>query len=343
MAIRVLVVDDSAFMRKVISDILSSGSGIEVVGTAQDGEEALRKVKELGPDVVTLDIEMPQMDGLTSLAYIMAEHPVPVVMLSAMNKREANVVIKSLEYGAVDFIPKPGGVVSLDIENVQDEILTKVKIAAGTKVKRAKLLLPKPRFVKPSIKPRIARKEVVAIGASTGGPRALTHVLSHLPGNIPLGFLVVQHMPSTFTASLAEHLGWQCSLKVKEAEDEETVRPGLALIAPGDYHMIVEGSSEKKVRLIQAPKVNGVRPSVDVMMKSVAEAYERRVLGVILTGMGADGAAGMKVIKERGGETIVEDESSCVVFGMPKAAIDLGCVDKVVPLSQIPQDIMRMI
>jgi two-component system chemotaxis response regulator CheB len=328
-------------MRKVISDMLSSDDEIEVVGTAQDGEEALRKVKELSPDVVTLDIEMPRMDGLTSLAYIMVEHPVPVVMLSAMSKREADVVIKSLKYGAVDFIPKPSGVISLDIEDIKGEILSKVKMAARTRVKRAKLLLPRPRFVRPSVKPGRGRKEVAIIGASTGGPQALTYILSHLPGSISLGFLVVQHMPSTFTASLAEHLSWQCSLKVKEAEDGERISPGLALIAPGDYHMIVEGSDKEKVRLIQTPKVHGVRPSVDVTMKSAAEVYGRKVLGVILTGMGEDGAQGAKVIKERGGEIIAEDKSSCVVFGMPKAAIDLGCVDRVMTLTQIPREIMR--
>ncbi len=340
MGIRALIADDSAFMRKVISDMLSSDDEIEIVGTAQDGEEALRKVKELSPDVVTLDIEMPRMDGLTSLAYIMVEHPVPVVMLSAMNKREADVVIKSLKYGAVDFIPKPSGVISLDIEDIKGEILAKVKMAARTRVKRAKLLLPRPRFVQPSVRSR-GRKEVAVIGASTGGPQALTYVLSHLPGSIPLRFLVVQHMPSTFTASLAEHLSWQCSLEVKEAEDGETIRPGLVLIAPGDYHMIVKGSDEEKVRLIQTPKVHGVRPSVDVTMKSAAEVYGRKVLGVILTGMGEDGTQGAKVIKERGGEIIAEDKSSCVVFGMPRAAIDSGYVDKVVALSHIPREIMQ--
>ena len=342
MTIRALIADDSAFMRKVISDMLSSDNEIEVVGTAQDGEEALRKVKELSPDVVTMDIEMPRMDGLTSLAYIMVEHPVPIVMLSAMNKREADVVIKSLKYGAVDFIPKPSGVISLDIEDIKDEILSKVKMAARTRVKRAKLLLPRPRFVRPSVRSRDG-KEVAVIGASTGGPQALTYILSHLPGNIPLGFLVIQHMPPAFTASLAEHLSWQCSLKVKEAEDGERIRPGLALIAPGDYHMIVEEGNEEKVKLIQTPRVHGVRPSVDVTMKSVAHVYGKRALGIVLTGMGEDGAQGVRAIKERGGETIAEDKSSCVVFGMPKAAIDLGCVDRVIALSQIPREIMRTI
>jgi two-component system chemotaxis response regulator CheB len=343
MGIRTLVVDDSAFMRKVVSDMLGSDSEIEVVGTAQDGEEALQKVEELSPDVVTMDIEMPRMDGLTALAYIMAEHPVPVVMLSAMSKREADIVIKSLKYGAVDFIPKPSGVISLDIEDIKGEILSKVKMAARTKVKRAELLLPRPRFVRPSVKPGSGRKEVAVIGASTGGPQALTCILSHLPGSIPLGFLVVQHMPSTFTASLAEHLSWQCSLKVKEAEDGERIRPGLALIAPGDYHMVVEGGSEERVRLTQTPKVHGVRPSVDVTMKSAAEVYGRKVLAVILTGMGEDGAEGVRAIKEGGGRAIAEDKSSCVVFGMPRAAIDSGYVDKVVALSHIPREIMRTI
>jgi two-component system chemotaxis response regulator CheB len=343
LAIRALIVDDSAFMRKVLADMLNSDSDIEVIDTARDGEDALKKVKELNPDVVLLDVEMPKMDGLTALAYIMAEHPTPAVMLSAMDKREADVVIKSFEHGAIDFIPKPSGVIFLDIESIKEEILSKVKMAAGIEVERIEFSLPEIKFVKPAPKPKLAKKEVVAIGASTGGPQALTQILSHLPGNIPVGLLIVQHMPSIFTSSLAEHLAWQCSIRVKEAKDGEVVSPGLALIAPGDYHMIVEKSDEERVKLIQTPKVNGVRPSIDIMMKSAAEVYGEKVLGVILTGMGSDGAAGMKAIKERGGETIVEDKSSCVVFGMPKATIDLGCADKVVPLSEIPKEIIKMI
>jgi two-component system chemotaxis response regulator CheB len=331
-------------MRKVLTEILGSDSDIKVIGTARDGEDALKKLKELRPDVVLLDIEMPKMDGLMALAYIMADQPTPVVILSAMDKREANVIVKSLEQGAVDFIPKPSGVISLNIANIRDEIISKVKMAAAVKVQRKKLSMPTMQFIKTFPKREELRREVVAIGASIGGPQALTEILCHLPRNIPIGFLIVQHMPPIFISSLAEHLSWQCSIKVKEAEDGDFVEAGLALIAPGDYHMIVERVDKKKVKvkLTKTPKVNSVRPSIDILMKSVAEVYGEKALGIILTGMGSDGAAGMVAIKQRGGETIVEDESSCLVFSMPKAVINLGCADKILPLYQIPKEIMKI-
>jgi two-component system chemotaxis response regulator CheB len=322
-------------MRKVLTEILGSDSDIKVIGTARDGEDALKKLKELRPDVVLLDIEMPKMDGLMALAYIMADQPTPVVILSAMDKREANVIVKSLEQGAVDFIPKPSGVISLNIANIRDEIISKVKMAAAVKVQRKKLSMPTMQFIKTFPKREELRREVVAIGASIGGPQALTEILCHLPRNIPIGFLIVQHMPPIFISSLAEHLSWQCSIKVKEAEDGDFVEAGLALIAPGDKKKV-------KVKLTKTPKVNSVRPSIDILMKSVAEVYGEKALGIILTGMGSDGAAGMVAIKQRGGETIVEDESSCLVFSMPKAVINLGCADKILPLYQIPKEIMKI-
>lgn len=337
MPINVLVVDDSAFMRKMISDMLNSDPDIRVAGTARDGQDAIEKVERLRPDAITLDVEMPGVDGLTALAYIMNKHPTPVVMLSALTKKGTEETIRALEYGAVDFITKPSGNISLDIEILHSEIIDKVKLAALAKVKRVKAVARK--FVSEEIK-FADRRRVVVIGASTGGPQALVEVLQKLPGRIPACLLVVQHMPKGFTKSFAERLDNLSALDVKEAEDGEPLRPGVAFVAPGDYHMIIEDSA---VKLNQGDKIHGVRPAVDATMKSAAEAFEADTVGVLLTGMGSDGALGMKVIKERGGATIAQDESTSIIFGMPKAALELGCVDKVVPISQIPLEILRIL
>lgn len=335
MPVSVLVVDDSAFMRKMISDVLNSDPEIRVVGTARDGQDAIEKVGKLQPDAITLDIEMPRVDGLTALAYIMNKHPTPVVMLSALTKKGAEETIKALEYGAVDFITKPSGNVSLDIEILRSEIIDKVKLAALAKVKKIKAAARK--VVSEEVK-FADRRRVVVIGASTGGPQALIEVLQKLPGKIPACLLIVQHMPKGFTKSFAERLDSLSDLEVKEAEDGDLLRSNTALVAPGDYHMVIENSA---VKLNQRDKIHGVRPAVDVTMKSAAEAFEADAVGVLLTGMGSDGALGMRAIKERGGATIAQDESTSIIFGMPKAALELGCVDKVVPISQIPLEILR--
>jgi two-component system chemotaxis response regulator CheB len=319
--------------------MLSSDAQIQVIATARDGGDALKKVLELKPDVVTLDIEMPRMDGLATLAHIMARCPTPTLMLSAMDKREADIAILALEHGAIDFIPKPSGTISMDIAKVKDELLEKVRMASKIKVKRAALSLPKKSFVKP-LYVCGARKKVVAIGASTGGPRALAGILPRLPSNLPAALLIAQHMPPTFTSSLAERLDRLSSIEVREAANGDEILPGKALLAPGDYHMVAE---EGRVSLNKKPAMHGVRPSADALMASVADAYGSDAVGVILTGMGSDGAAGMRAIKERGGETIVEDESTCAVFGMPRAAIECGAANRVVPLHQIADEIMRML
>ena len=333
--VRVLVVDDSAVMRKLISDILKGASGIEVIGTARDGGDALSKINSLRPDVVTMDIEMPKMDGLTALTHIMAENPLPVIMVSAMDKRQADITMKALDLGAVDFIPKTSGTLSLDMEKTSQTLISKVIMAAKIKVAKRKAIKISPVSI-----PKFLSKKgdrIVTLGASTGGPRAIPEVLSRLPRDLPAGLLIVQHMPEGFTKSFSERLNWYTSLEVKEAEEGDEITPGLVLVAPGNLHMEID---KKRIHLTDEPQVNNVRPSADVLMKAAAEAYGPRCIGVLLTGMGNDGAQGMKEIKEKGGKTIAQDKESCVVYGMPKAAYDLRIVDKVAPLSKIARNII---
>jgi len=341
--IRVLVVDDSSFMRKSLAHILESESSLEVVGTAADGEEAFRKVKQLHPDVVLLDIEMPVLDGLAALAHIMAECPTPVLMLSALNKADAAIAIKSLEHGAVDFIPKPSGVISYDIDKLSHEIIAKVKTAAGVNVRKLDFRLPKESYLRPWPK-LVAGKKIVVIGASTGGPRAVSTVLSGLPRDISTPIIVAQHMSPEFVPSFVERLQWGGSLEISTARKGEIVRSGRVLVAPGGCHTtVVQNGDAKKICLSRKASPQDVFPSIDYAMESAAEAYAGGVLGVLLTGLGNDGARGMKAIKDAGGSTIVEDQSTCVVFGMPKAAIEMGCVDQVVPLGRIAPAILTMI
>ena len=334
--IKVLVVDDSIVMRRIISDILSKDEEIEVVGAARNGAEALEMVRELDPDVVTMDIEMPVMDGLTALQHIMAESPRPVVMLSSMDKRQADITLKSLDMGAVDFISKTSGSLSLDLERTGEDIIAKVKAAA----KAAILPLPAADKAKPVPIPALSGDWLVIIGSSPGGPKALPEVLSRLPANLPAAVLIVQHMPEGFTRSFAERLNWVSPLEVKEAEEGEEMKQGKVYLAQGNKHLILDG---KRLRLDDGPKVNYVRPAIDVLMKSAAPIYGPRTIGVILTGMGSDGAEGMKCIKRNGGKTIAQSEETCVVYGMPKAVVESGAADRVVPLEEIAQTITVMI
>ncbi len=348
---RVLVVDDSAFMRKVISDMISQVPSFEVVGTARDGLDALQKVAQLQPDVVTLDVEMPHKNGLETLRDIMASQPVPVVMLSSVTQSGAKATLEALALGAVDFIPKPSGAISLDIEKIKDELLTKLKAAALAKVHPLKAK-PQPIktigippvkkqavFPKPSdsTSPRI----IVAIGASTGGPRALEAVLRQFPKDMPAAVLVVQHMPAGFTRSMAERLDQLSSIKVKEAEEGEPISPGVAYVAPGDYHMVVGAGGV--IHLERTPPVNYVRPSIDVTFLSLPPAYAGQTVGVILTGMGKDGAAGMAKIKAAGGVTIVQDESTSVIYSMPRAVVENGDADYILPLDRIGDAAVRAV
>ncbi len=344
---RVVVVDDSAFMRRFISDLLHSDKDLNVIATAINGIDAVEKVKTLKPDVVTMDIEMPEMDGLNALKTIMQECPTPVVMLSSRTKVGADATFRALELGAVDFVAKPSGNISLDLEKIQDELVSKVRVAAQAYQRVIRLTLPAEKADQDTVVSKgvlginLLPQKIVAIGTSTGGPRALQTVLSGLPGNIMAGFAIVQHMPAGFTKSLAERLNNISELRVSEAYDGDELSAGRALIAPGDKHMKIERvGSSFYVKLSDEPPVGGLRPSIDKLMESLVEC-DVPLVGVLLTGMGHDGVAGLKKIQAANGYTIVEDESTCIVYGMPRAAIESKCVDRVVPLSLVSQDILN--
>ena len=340
--VRVLVVDDSSFMRKALIHILEADKSIQVVDIAADGEDAVRKVKQLRPDVVLLDIEMPVMDGLTALAHIMADCPTPVLMLSAVNKRDADVAIRSLEQGAIDFIPKPSGVVSYDIDTLSSRIIDQVRAAASVSVHRIGLSLPQKSYLHPSAK-ATTRTKIIVIGASTGGPTAVVKVLSGLPRDTSAAILVVQHMAPEFIPSFADRLSCACSLQVSVARKGEVISKGQVLVAPGGGHTIIATNDGiKKIGLTKKRLSALSLPSIDCTMESAASAYDNGAMGVLLTGVGSDGALGMKAIKDAGGSTIAQDETTSAVFGMPGAAIKLGCVDKVVPLPKIARTILTM-
>jgi two-component system chemotaxis response regulator CheB len=341
--IRVLVVDDSALMRKIISDMLSDSPDIEVIARATNGEEAIEKVTRLMPDVVTMDIEMPVLDGLHALGYIMSECPTPVIMLST--ESSADVTMTAFQYGAVDFIQKPTGNIIPDLSRIKEELIKKVKAAAGVKTTRLGFMDIKniTKRSEPEVRLKKSRK-IVVIGASTGGPRALQHVIPLLPSSLDAAILVVQHMPPGFTKSLAERLNMQSMIRVREAKEGDIVEPGIILIAPGDFHMVVKqqkqnGKTVEVITLNKGQKVQGVRPSVDVLLNSVASLYGSDALGVILTGMGSDGCVGIMNLKKAGGKAIAEDESTCVVYGMPRAIIEHDLADFILPINRIAEGI----
>ncbi len=330
---KVLVVDDSAFMRKVITKMVDSDPQLTVVGTAFDGRNALKRIEELNPDVITLDVNMPRMDGLTTLQKIMEKNPIPVVMVSATTKEGAEITFRALKLGAVDYIQKPSGQISLDIETVQAELVEKIKTAA-----QANIVTHEHETYSPIKIVEGDTEKIITIGASTGGPPAVEQVLVHLPENTP-PILIVQHMPEGFTKLFADRLNKLCSFQVKEAQNGDVIEQGLALIAPAGQHMKV--SSNGRVKLDKGPTQYGVRPAVDPMMKTAAKVYQNQVIGVILTGMGRDGSCGMQAIKENGGKTIAQNQKTCTVYGMPKTAIEEGNVDKILPLTKIPKQIIK--
>jgi two-component system chemotaxis response regulator CheB len=328
----VLIVDDSAFMRKVIADMLSCDPELNVVGTAVDGVDALEKVSRLYPDVVTLDVTMPRMDGLTALRHIMEQHPIPIIMLSSATREGAETTLKALECGAVDYVLKPSGAISLDIHKVKDELVSKIKTAAKAR------LIRHDRATSLSIQHfQVSQEKIILVGASTGGPPAIEDIFLNLPIDIP-PILIVQHMPSGFTRSFAERLDRMCKFKVKEAQDEDPIVYGQALLAPGGFHMTI--GQDRRVHLNASPPVHGVRPAVDPMMETAANVYGSKIIGVLLTGMGRDGALGMEAIKKNGGTTIAQDEATCTIFGMPRAAIERRAVDKVLPLCSISEELI---
>jgi two-component system chemotaxis response regulator CheB len=337
---QVLIVDDSSLMRQLLTQILSSDPELEVVGTAGDPYVAREKIKALNPDVLTLDIEMPRMDGLTFLDKLMRGHPMPVVMISSLTERGAETTLRALSLGAVDYVSKPRLDVSNGTIEQSRDIIAKVKAAAQVKVRAGANALIPPQAAAPAYRLNATHK-IVAIGASTGGTEALKDLLSALPPDFP-GTVIVQHMPEAFTRQFAERLNSLCRINVKEARDGDRVLPAHALLAPGGHQMaIVRKGLETSVRVYRGERVNRHLPSVDVLFSSCARNLGCNALGVLLTGMGADGAKGMLEMKQADAHTIAQDEASCVVFGMPKEAIQLGAVDQVLPLSRIPEALLQ--
>ncbi|MBY6276994.1 protein-glutamate methylesterase/protein-glutamine glutaminase [Symbiobacterium thermophilum] len=351
--IRVLVVDDSAFMRKVLTELLESDPLITVVATARDGQDGLEKVLQLQPDVVTLDIEMPRLDGYGTLREIMARRPTPVVMVSSHTREGAEATIRALALGAVDFVAKPSGSISLNMHVARDELVAKVKAAAAAtprvRTAAAEMAPVSPREKMQALAglrrqtgfgDRLPRR-LVLIGCSTGGPGALHQIIPRLPADLPAGVLVVQHMPPGFTRSLAQRLDELSAISVREARAGDPVRAGQVLVAPGGYHMLVD--AEGRIALDQGPPVHGVRPAVDVTFESVLPVWKDRLVGVILTGMGYDGAKGMAQLWKAGGWTIAEDASTCVVYGMPRVVVEMGAAREVLPVHSIADAITRAV
>ena len=339
--IRVLVVDDSAIVRKVLSDCLAGEADIEVVGTAPDPYVARDKILSLTPDVVTLDIEMPRMDGLTFLKKIMQFHPLPVIVISSLGQASSHLAIEALAHGAVDVLCKPGGPYS--VGELSRTIADKVRAAASARIRKAAAVPVLGNNALPR-DPRCFRQStVIAIGASTGGTEAIAAVLQEMPASVP-GIVVTQHIPAGFSLAFANRLNQICDIEVKEAEDGDEVKPGRALVAPGNFHMFLRLSARGYLVAVKdGPRVCYQRPSVDVLFSSVAEVAKSDAVGIILTGMGSDGAEGLSKMKSAGAFTIAQDESSCVVFGMPKEAIRNGSVDEVVPLPKIATAILRSV
>ena len=342
--IKVLVVDDSAIVRKVLSEELSRERGIEVIGTAPDPYVARDKIVRLKPDVITLDIEMPRMDGLTFLKKLMRHYPMPVIIVSSLTTKGGDLAMEALSLGALEVISKPSA--SYSVGDMSVQLADKIKAVAHVNM----YAKTQPDKVQDHFKPELSSRaladttnKILAIGASTGGTEAIKTVLSGMPHNSP-GIAVVQHMPAKFTTSFAERLDTLCAVKVKEAEDGDSLVNGNVLIVPGNYHMLLRRSGARYyVQVKSGPMVHHQRPSVDVLFKSVADYAGSNAVGIILTGMGADGADGLLKMRQVGARTVAQDEKSCVVFGMPKEAIKCGAAEKVVGLQDITKTSLQMI
>lgn len=345
--IKVLIVDDSAFMRKILTDIINESKEIEVIGTAKNGQEAIEKVRLLNPDIVTLDVEMPVMDGITALRLLVKEFAIPVIMLSSLTQEGAKLTMEALEIGAVDFIAKPTSIFKINTEEIKTNLIS--TLIASSKVSHAKVIKLQSS---PTVIKRVKRvdsvkstklKNIIAIGTSTGGPRALQFVVPGIPRNIDAAVLIVQHMPVGFTKSLADRLNTMSEIDIKEAEEGDVLLPGCGYLAPGGYQMkVVRRGSKYVIRLDDSEIVTGHRPSVDAMLYSLVKENIKNTIAVIMTGMGSDGADGLLKLKENGKIRIIaQDEESCVVFGMPGSAVKNNSVDIVVPLTQITNEIMR--
>lgn len=348
--IKVLIVDDSALVRQTLSDILSSDPDIEVIGMAQDPIVAVQRIAEQVPDVITLDVEMPRMDGVTFLQKIMSQHPIPVVMCSSLTELGSETAMKALEYGAVDIITKPKMGTKQFIEESRIRICDSIKAAAVARIKPMRAIKEvSPKYTAdvimaaPNTNAMVQTTEkVVVVGASTGGTEALSLFLQMLPADTP-GIVIVQHMPENFTAAFAKRLDSICRVTVKEAENNDSVVRGHVLIAPGNKHTLLKRSGARYyVEVKDGPLVSRHRPSVDVLFRSAARYAGKNAVGAILTGMGDDGARGMKEMHDAGVKTIAQDEASCVVFGMPNEAIKHGGVDKIMPLDKIAAEVLRL-
>jgi two-component system chemotaxis response regulator CheB len=340
---RVLIVDDSAMMRELLTQIVGADPELEVVGTAPDPVVAWQKIKTLNPHVLTLDVEMPRMDGLTFLKNLMIHRPMPVVMISSLTPEGGETTLSALEHGAVDFVTKPQMGMRDGTLELARSIVEKVKVACGARLRPRTQWRTEPPLVRKSaaVMPVVGTHQVIAVGASTGGTEALQLFLSSLPPDAP-GVVVVQHMPEKFTRSFAQRLDRHCQIRVKEAESGDSVLPGHALIAPGNYHTrITRSGARYAVQVAQGPPVSGHRPSVDVLFDSCARTLGPNAVGVIMTGMGADGARGMLAMHQAGAFTLAQDEQSCVVFGMPAAAIEMGGTDEVLPLDRLAAAALR--
>ncbi len=358
--IKVLIVDDSAFMRNALTSMLSSDPEIKIVGTAKDGLDALDKIKELRPDVVTMDVEMPRMDGIAALKKIMETNPLPVIMVSSLTTEGAKVTLEALEIGAVDFIPKNLSELSINIVKIKEMLIEKIKYLGKKGVPKKATIRrlapaapstqkPKETIIQtpsPLVRTTGDRKVgIVAIGTSTGGPKALQEIIPHLPKDFPVPIIIAQHMPANFTGPFAERLNQLSHIRVKEAEEGEVIKPGSAYIAPGRGHMRVKRPRglETVLTISENKEEYIYRPSVDAMMLSVSELFPGRALGVILTGMGNDGCKGLQAMKKTGARIFAQNEESCVVYGMPKAVVDAGIADKVLPIEEIAGEIINSV
>lgn len=344
--IRVLIVDDSAFMRMALSRMIASDPDLWVVGTANDGTEALQKIASLDPNVITLDMQMPGLDGLQTLRSIMAQFPRPVIMVSSVTLKDADTTFSALGAGAFDYVPKRLTSSSLNILHIREDLIAKIKAAAQSQHPRDHLELDRkpPRGVVLAVQeaaPSIPA--IVALGISTGGPKALQEILPVLPADLPVPILVVQHMPAGFTEPFAKRLNSLCAVSVREALHGDAVQPGVVYLAPAGSHMTVNrpATSQIMICLSSKPENQLHVPSADVMMQSVASAFHSQAMGIIMTGMGADGAQGMSAIYREGGFTVGQDEPSCAVYGMPRVCAEMGILNRVVPLSQIPYEILQ--
>jgi two-component system, chemotaxis family, protein-glutamate methylesterase/glutaminase len=344
--IRVLVVDDSAIVRRVLSEAIDAEEDLEVVGTAPDPYVARDKILALKPDVLTLDVEMPRMDGLSFLKRVMHYHPLPVIIISSLGQASCQVALDALRYGAVEVLAKPGGPYS--VGELRSNLGGKIRAAAAARIQRPEFAATPEAQGPPRVEPvrlesngsKCHPAAVIAIGASTGGTEALRDVMLQLPVNVP-GIVITQHIPPVFSRAFASRLNELCVLEVKEASDGDIVAPGRALVAPGNFHMLLRKTADGyRVEVKDGPQVCYQRPSVDVMFSSVADVAGKHAVGAILTGMGSDGAQGMLKMKRAGARTIAQDEASCVVFGMPREAIRVGAVDRVVGLGQMAQAIL---